>query len=201
NIPADRTFVAFKAAKALGVDPAKFAAELAAAIAPPPDSLIGEVTATGAFLNFSLHPQRLAAAVLNEIETAGDAYGTVADGAGRTVVIDYSSPNIAKRMHVGHIRSTIIGQALVHIFRALGYRVIGDNHLGDWGTQFGIILAAMQRYGRPQSEGEAAMAELEALYARYNAEMKDDPALEDEARRWSLALERGDPEARSLWQW
>lgn len=201
NIPADRTFVAFKAAKALGVDPAKFAAELAAAIAPPPGSLIGEVTATGAFLNFSLHPQRLAATVLNEIETAGEAYGTVADGAGRTVVIDYSSPNIAKRMHVGHIRSTIIGQALVHIFRALGYRVIGDNHLGDWGTQFGIILAAMQRYGRPQNEGEAAMAELEALYARYNAEMKDNPALEDEARRWSLALEQGDPTARELWQW
>ncbi|WP_322495457.1 arginine--tRNA ligase [Chloroflexus sp.] len=201
NIPADRTFVTFKAAKALGVDPAKFAAELAAAIAPPPGSLIGEVTATGAFLNFSLHPQRLAATVLNEIETAGEAYGTVADGAGRTVVIDYSSPNIAKRMHVGHIRSTIIGQALVHIFRALGYRVIGDNHLGDWGTQFGIILAAMQRYGRPQNEGEAAMAELEALYARYNAEMKDNPALEDEARRWSLALEQGDPTARELWQW
>ncbi|MGC8801697.1 MAG: arginine--tRNA ligase [Chloroflexus aggregans] len=201
NIPADRTFVAFKAAKALRIDPAKLAAELAATIAPPPDSLIGEVTATGAFLNFSLHPQRLAVAVLNEIETAGEAYGTVADGAGRTVVIDYSSPNIAKRMHVGHIRSTIIGQALVHIFRALGYRVIGDNHLGDWGTQFGIILAAMQRYGRPQSEGEAAMAELEALYARYNAEMNNDSALEEEARRWSLALERGDPEARSLWQW
>lgn len=201
NIPADRTFVAFKAAKVLGVDPAKFAAELAAAIAPPPGSLIGEVTATGAFLNFSLHPQRLAATVLNEIETAGEAYGTVADGAGRTVVIDYSSPNIAKRMHVGHIRSTIIGQALMHIFRALGYRVIGDNHLGDWGTQFGIILAAMQRYGRPQNEGEAAMAELEALYARYNAEMKDNPALEDEARRWSLALEQGDPTARELWQW
>lgn len=201
NIPADRTFVTFKAAKALGVDPAKFAAELAAAIAPPPGSLIGEVTATGAFLNFSLHPQRLAATVLNEIETAGEAYGTVADGAGRTVVIDYSSPNIAKRMHVGHIRSTIIGQALVHIFRALGYRVIGDNHIGDWGTQFGIILAAMQRYGRPQNEGEAAMAELEALYARYNAEMKDNPALEDEARRWSLALEQGDPTARELWQW
>lgn len=138
---------------------------------------------------------------MTEIETAGEAYGTVADGAGRTVVIDYSSPNIAKRMHVGHIRSTIIGQALVHIFRALGYRVIGDNHLGDWGTQFGIILAAMQRYGRPQNEGEAAMAELEALYARYNAEMKDNPALEDEARRWSLALEQGDPEARALWQW
>lgn len=201
NIPADRTFVTFKAAKALGVDPVRLAADLATAIVPPPDSLIGEVTATGAFLNFTLHPQRLAAAVMAEIETYGDAYGSVADGANRTVVIDYSSPNIAKRMHVGHIRSTIIGQALVHIFRALGYRVIGDNHLGDWGTQFGIILAAMQRYGRPQNEGEAAMAELEALYARYNAEMKDNPALEDEARRWSLALEQGDPTARELWQW
>ncbi|WP_298817699.1 arginine--tRNA ligase [Chloroflexus sp.] len=201
NIPADRTFVAFKAARALGVNPATLAADLAAAIAPSSDSLIGKVTATGAFLNFSLHPQRLAAAVLDEIEQAGTAYGTVADGAGRVVVIDYSSPNIAKRMHVGHIRSTIIGQSLVHIFRALGYRVIGDNHLGDWGTQFGIILAAIQRYGRPQNEGEAAMAELEAIYARYNAEMKDDPALEAEARRWSLALEQGDATARALWQW
>ncbi len=201
NIPADRTFVTFKAAKALGVNPATLAADLAASIVLPSDSLIGEVTATGAFLNFSLHPQRLAAAVLDEIAAAGASYGAVTDGAGRTVVIDYSSPNIAKRMHVGHIRSTIIGQALVHIFRALGYRVIGDNHLGDWGTQFGIILAAIQRYGRPQSEGEAAMAELEAIYARYNAEMKDDPALEDEARRWSLALEQGDATARALWQW
>ncbi|MEF3273282.1 MAG: arginine--tRNA ligase [Chloroflexus sp.] len=201
NIPADRTFVTFKAAKALGVNPATLAADLAASIVLPSDSLIGEVTATGAFLNFSLHPQRLAAAVLDEIAAAGASYGAVTDGAGRTVVIDYSSPNIAKRMHVGHIRSTIIGQALVHIFRALGYRVIGDNHLGDWGTQFGIILAAIQRYGRPQSKGEAAMAELEAIYARYNAEMKDDPALEDEARRWSLALEQGDATARALWQW
>lgn len=201
NIPADRTFVTFKAAKALGIDPNRLAADLAATLTLPPDSLIGEVSASGPFLNFSLHPQRLAATVLEEIMASGTAYGTLTDGAGRTVVIDYSSPNIAKRMHVGHIRSTIIGQSLVHIFRALGYRVIGDNHLGDWGTQFGIILAAMQRYGRPQNEGEAAMAELEALYARYNAEMKDDPALEEEARRWSLALEQGDPTARALWQW
>ncbi len=201
NIPADRTFVTFKAARALGVDPVRLAADLAAAITPPADSLIGEVATAGPFLNFSLHPQRLATAVLRDIETAGAEYGSLDDGQGRTVVIDYSSPNIAKRMHVGHIRSTIIGQALAHIFRALGYRVIGDNHLGDWGTQFGIILAAIQRYGRPQLEGEAAMAELEALYARYNAEMKDDPALENEARRWSLALEQGDAEARALWQW
>ncbi len=219
NIPADLALPTFRAAKALGVPAPQLAAELAAAIRPGPDSLIGTVEAVGPFLNFSLHPQRLAAAVVSEIQARGAAYGHHQIGAGRRVVVDYSAPNIARRMHVGHIRSTIIGQSLVHILRALGYSVIGDNHLGDWGTQFGTVIASIKRYGRPQAEGEAAMEQLELLYARYNNEMKAqeqereravvegrplpvfDPDLEAEARRWSLALERGDPEARAIWQW
>ncbi len=219
NIPADLALPAFRAAKALGVPAPQLAAALAAAIRPGPDSLIGAVEAVGPFLNFSLHPQRLAAAVVSEIQTRGAAYGHHHVGAGRRVVVDYSAPNIARRMHVGHIRSTIIGQSLVHLLRALGYHVIGDNHLGDWGTQFGTVIASIKRYGRPQAEGEAAMEQLELLYARYNNEMKAqeqereramvegrplpvfDPDLEAEARRWSLALERGDPEARAIWQW
>lgn len=201
NIPADLAFPAFRAAKELGVAAPQLAQELAAGIVLPPDTLIGAVAAVGPFLNFSLEPQRLAAAVLEEIARYADRYGHDAAGAGKATVVDYSAPNIARRMHVGHIRSTIIGQALVNIFRALGYTVIGDNHLGDWGTQFGTVIAAIKRYGRPEAEGERAMEQLEALYARFNNEMKEQPALEEEARRWSLALEQGDPDARAIWQW
>jgi arginyl-tRNA synthetase len=201
NIPADRAWPLFKAAKSLGRNPAELAAQLAAAVVPTEQSLIGSCTAAGPFLNFSLHPERLARAVIAEISGAGEQYGHSSSGTGRTIVIDYSAPNIARRMHVGHIRSTIIGQSLVHMFRALGYRVIGDNHLGDWGTQFGTVIASIKRYGRPAAAGEAAMEQLELIYARYNNEMKEDASLEAEARRWSLALEQGDADARAIWQW
>jgi arginyl-tRNA synthetase len=201
NIPADLAFPVFKAAKELGVAPPQLAADLAAAIVPGEGSLIGAVSAAGPFLNFALHPQRLAAAVIGEIHTLGARYGHQEEGDGRTIVVDYSAPNIAKRMHVGHIRSTIIGQALVNIFRALGYTVVGDNHLGDWGKQFGVVLASIEREGKPTSSGETALEELEAMYARYAGEMKDDNALDERARQWSLALEQGDAEARALWQW
>lgn len=201
NIPTDLAFPAFKAAKELGVSAPQLAQDLAAAIVLPPDSLIGSVTAAGPFLNFTMQAERLAKAVLHEVGEAGEQYGQQADGAGKTVVVDYSAPNIAKRMHVGHIRSTIIGQALVNMYRGLGYRVAGDNHLGDWGKQFGVVLASIAREGRPELNGEASLAELEAMYSRYASAMKDDPALDEEAQRWSLALEQGDRHARELWQW
>ncbi len=201
NIPADLAFPVFRAAKALGLPPPQLATELAASITLPPDSLIGEVSAAGPFLNFSLHPQRMAQAVMAEIAQQDVAYGTRHDGAGQMIVVDYSAPNIAKRMHVGHIRSTIIGQSLVNIFRALGYTVVGDNHVGDWGKQFGVVLAAIELYGRPDVEGEAALEALESQYARYAAAAKDQPDLDEAARQWSLRLEQGDPHARDLWQW
>ncbi len=201
NIPADLAFPAFRAAKELGVAPPQLAAELAAAITPDPASLIGAVSAAGPFLNFSMRAEALAPAVVGEIQSAGEAYGRQADGAGKRMVVDYSAPNIAKRMHVGHIRSTIIGQAIVNIYRALGYEVIGDNHLGDWGKQFGVVLAAVEREGKPTAAGETALEELEGQYSRYTNAMKEDPALDEQARRWSLRLEQGDPGARELWQW
>jgi arginyl-tRNA synthetase len=201
NIPADLAFPAFRAAKELGIAPPQLAQELATAIAPGPESLIGSVAAAGPFLNVSLHPQRLAEAVLREVAETGASYGQHADGAGKTIVVDYSAPNIAKRMHVGHIRSTIIGQALVNLFRALGYTVHGDNHLGDWGKQFGVVLASIEREGLPTVEGEAAIAELEEMYTRYSNAMKEDNALDEVAQRWSLALEQGDSKAREIWQW
>ena len=201
TIPADVAFPAFRAAKELRVSPAQLAADLAVAITIPDGSLIGKVEAVGPFLNFSMHPQRLAAAVLAEIAGRGDGYGRQPDGLGKTIVVDYSAPNIAKRMHVGHIRSTIIGQSLVNIFRALGYTVVGDNHLGDWGKQFGVVLASIALYGTPNAEGETALEELEAQYSRYAAAAKDQPELDEEARHWSLRLEQGDTHARTLWQW
>lgn len=201
NIPADLAFPTFRAAKELGVKPPELAQELVATVRLPADTLIGNVATGGPYVNFSLHPARLASAVLREVLTLGERYGHDDQGSGQSVVVDYSSPNVAKRMHVGHIRSTIIGQSLVHIYRALGYQVIGDNHIGDWGKQFGVILASIMRDGKPQSEGEQALAELEALYTRYSNDMQDDASLNDEARRWSLRLEQGHEEARQLWRW
>ncbi len=200
NIPADLAFPAFKAAKQLQQQPAQLAQALAQAISLPADGLVARVAAAGPFLNFALDPARLIASVLAEVEQLGPRYGGDDVGAGRTVVIDYSSPNVAKLMHVGHIRSTIIGQALYNIFSFLGYRVIGDNHLGDWGKQFGMNIAAIVKWGKPAAEGEEALAQIDKLYAQYARMAKDDPALDDEARAWSLKLEQGDPQARELWQ-
>lgn len=201
NIPADLAFPTFKAAKQLGMNPPQLAGALAQAIHPAADSLVASAVAAGPFLNFALDPVRLSAAVLEEVEKLGPRYGSDDQGAGKTVVIDYSSPNVAKLMHVGHIRSTIIGQALYNIFRFLGYNVVGDNHLGDWGKQFGMNIAAIVRWGKPAGDGEDALAQIDKLYAQYARMAKEDPALDDEARAWSLKLEQGDPTARELWQW
>ncbi|KPV48778.1 arginyl-tRNA synthetase, partial [Kouleothrix aurantiaca] len=183
-----------------GTPPPQLAASRAGAIQPAADPLIGAVAAAGPFLNFSLDVAGLANAVLEEVEELGPRYGSDDVGGNRTVVIDYSSPNVAKLMHVGHIRSTIIGQSLYNIFKFLGYNVVGDNHLGDWGKQFGMNIAAIVRWGRPDGEGEEALAQIDKLYAQYANMAKTDPALDDEARAWSLKLEQGDPTARDLWQ-
>ncbi len=201
NIPADLAFPAFRAAKEQGIAPPQLVQKLAHAIQLPPDSLIESVAAAGPFLNATLNNTALSDVVLAEISRLGERYGSDDIGAGKTIVIDYSSPNIAKTMHVGHIRSTIIGQALYNIFSFLGYRTIGDNHLGDWGTQFGMNIAAILRWGKPDAEGEEAIAQIDKLYMEYNRLAKDDPSLQDEARAWSLKLEQNDPVARELWQW
>lgn len=206
NIPADLAFPAFKAAKERKVAPPQLANELAATAKLPTDSLIGSVASAGPFLNFALNPERLAEAVLTEVAELGAGYGNDDQGAGRSLVIDYSSPNVAKLMHVGHIRSTIIGQSLRNIMHALGYHTVSDNHLGDWGKQFGMNIAAIMKWGRPQGEDEEALAQLDKLYAQYAGMVRAEKeqgitTLDDEARAWSLKLEQGDQQARDLWQW
>jgi arginyl-tRNA synthetase len=200
DVPADLAFPTFRLAKELGVPPVQVAGQLLGRLRFGPDSLVGGATVAGPYVNFIVEPARFAAAVLGEVERLGDRYGHDDLGGGRTVVIDYSSPNVAKRMHVGHVRSTIIGQALVNLMSALGYRTVGDNHLGDWGKTFGVLLLGAERDGYPEGDGDALLAALEALYARTTAEAAADPATDEAARAWSLRLERGDPTARELWQ-
>lgn len=208
NVPADLAFPGFRAAKQLGMAPVELTRRLAGALDFAPDSLVGSVQAQGPFLNFTLNPQTFARSVLAEVEQHGERYGADDSGAGRTIIVEYSSPNIAKRMHVGHIRSTIIGQAINNISRFLGYQTIADNHLGDYGKQFGVLLAALERFGRPEADGEDSLAQIEEMYSRYSrmiggsGEVDDEPdVLDDAARAWSLRLEQGDPAAQELWQW
>ncbi len=201
NVPADLSFPCFRAAKAQGLSPAELARTLAGALTPLEGSLIGAVAAAGPFLNFQLNPKVLVTAVLAELEELADRYGTDDIGAGKRVVVEYSSPNIARKMHVGHLRTTIIGHAIDNILTALGYETISDNHLGDWGTQFGGLLYAYEAWGfKPELEHDPIEAMID-LYQRFNAEARDNPELLDEARKWFKRLEEGDPQARRLWRW
>ena len=200
KVSADLTFPVFRSAKDRDVPPQHFAQELVTALPVAPGSLIGSVSAAGPFVNFVIDPVRYAAAVLGEIAALGDGYGHDTSEARQPIVIDYSAPNIAKRMHVGHIRSTIIGQALANILSALGYRVIRDNHLGDWGKSFGVLLAAITHEGMPSGEGEQLLANLETLYAKHSSLASQDPRIDQEARDWSLRLEQGNLSARAHWQ-
>lgn len=201
SIPADLAFPVFGAAKALSAgNPAAFAARLADAVTLLPGGLVARVEAAGPFVNFQADPARLASAVLDETVRGGDKYGHDDQGAGQNVILEFSSPNIARKMHVGHLRSTVIGHSLRLIFQALGYRVIADNHLGDWGTQFGSLLAAKDLWGWPPEMDTDPIEALVQIYAKFHAAAEADPALRDLARDWFRRLEAGDPEARALWR-
>lgn len=144
------------------------------------------------FINFYLTRSDL----VNAIDKIDEDYGRSDEGKGRTVIIDYSSPNIAKTFGIGHLRSTIIGQALYNLYSFLGYKVIGDNHLGDWGTQFGKLLYMIDT----EKPSELTLERLEELYVKFHQLVEDNPKIEEEGRKWFKKLEDGDPEAKKLWQ-
>lgn len=201
NVAADLGQPCFALAKRLRQAPAAIAAELAQRVAFPGGSLVGGVSAQGPYLNFNVEPRRLAERVLAEVRQWGDGYGGDDVGAGRNVVLDYSSPNVARRMHIGHIRSTIIGQAIRNLHDFLGYRTVGDNHLGDWGTQFGKLIYAYKKWGDEQAMAADPIEHLVDIYARFHHEAREQPELDDEGRKWFARLEEGDEEARRLWRW
>ena len=155
-----------------------------------------EVAGNG-FINFFLRQEIL----LKELETIcaqGDAYGKMDIGKGKTVVVEYSSPNIAKRFSIGHLRSTIIGHAIYNLYKFLGYHVIGDNHLGDWGTQFGMVIA--QITSKRLNVDDLNVEDLERLYVEFNEEAKEKAELRNEAKTWFKKLEDGDKIARRIWK-
>jgi arginyl-tRNA synthetase len=157
-------------------------------------------TALKGYLNLAFDQTRFAQEVISDFGRNQDRYGSSDAGAGRTILIDYSSPNIAKPFSVGHLRSTIIGQALHNILSYLGYHAVGDNHLGDWGTQFGKLLCAFNRWGSEEELERNPTVHLLSLYVRFHEEAKANAGLEVEARDWFRRLETGDEKARLLWQ-
>jgi len=177
--------------------PAALAAELAEGFEPNEHVL--KVAAAGPYLNFFVNRPLMCSQVLRQIHDVGEAYGRSDEGAGKTVVIDYSSPNIAKHLGVHHLRSAIIGRSLYRVFEALGYRCVGINHLGDWGTSFGKLIAAFERYGDLDPD-TATVSDLQDLYVRFTREAEHKPELEDEARRAFRRLEQREPRATRLWE-
>ncbi|HFI0236424.1 TPA: arginine--tRNA ligase [Streptococcus suis] len=160
-----------------------------------------KVLATGPYVNFFLDKAAISHQVLTDVITQKDQYGKLNIGQGRNVTIDMSSPNIAKPFSVGHLRSTVIGDALANIHEKLGYKPIRINHLGDWGKQFGMLIVAYKLWGDKAAVEADPISELLKLYVRINAEAEEKPELDDEARQWFKKLEDGDPEAHELWQW
>jgi arginyl-tRNA synthetase len=194
----DYAFPCFALAKALRKSPQAIAAELAAAFQPT--ALVTEARTSGPYVNFFVDRVAFSRAGLGAIIAQDIRYGQSAEGKGKTVVIDFSSPNIAKPFGVGHLRSTVIGNALYRIFDHLGYRVVRVNHLGDWGTQFGKLIVAYKRWGNEADLTAHAIQTLYDLYVRFHSEVETQPELDDEARGWFKRLEEGDTEARAIWQ-
>ncbi|MBM3975815.1 MAG: arginine--tRNA ligase [Planctomycetes bacterium] len=201
----DLAFPCFALAKAQRAAPPAIAAALAPRVAAALSGIT--CTPTGPYLNFRIERAALAREILGEIESRADAFGTSRAGEGKTIVVDYGSPNIAKPMHVGHLRSTILGMALVRLHRALGYRTVGINHIGDWGAQFGGLVVALRRWrGEVDLANEPVMGLL-ALYQRSKAAIDEqgpsyDASFAKEARDAYRELESGvDGEVRAQWRW
>ncbi|BCJ87140.1 arginine--tRNA ligase [Effusibacillus dendaii] len=200
----DVAFPCFQLAKQFRKAPAGIAAELAEQInrdtQANENSLIDRAVAVGGYLNFFLKRERIMADTLISIATMGDRYGDSDVGQGVKVAIDMSSVNIAKPFAIHHLRSTMIGNAIANIYKSQGYHVIKINHLGDWGTSFGKLIAAYRYWGGEYDFSENPVRQLLALYVRFNQEAEQKPELEDEARAAFKSLEDGDPEAVSLWK-
>lgn len=189
----------FKLSKILRKPPVHIAQELASNITNM--EFIDRVEPVSGYLNFFFNKPLFIEQTLKCILEERERYGSKPIGQGKTIVIDYSAPNIAKPFHVGHLRSTVIGNSLRKIFEFMGYRCIGVNYLGDWGTQFGKLIVAYKLWGNKEEVEAHGIKELLRLYVKFHEEAEKDPKLEDEARNWFARMEKGDSEALKLWQW
>ena len=195
----DFAFPCFKLAKVFRKAPNMIAADLAENIEAK--GAISKVMPLGGYVNFFVNKSQLAETVINDVLTKKEKYGHTDLGQEKAVVIDFSSPNIAKPFHIGHIRTTVIGNALYKIYDSQGYNVVRVNHLGDYGTQFGKLIVAFKLWGSKEAVEANPIPELLKLYVKFHEEAEQKPEMEDEARAWFTKLENGDEEAKALWQW
>jgi arginyl-tRNA synthetase len=195
----DYAYPCFKLAKVFRKAPPMIAAELMEKLEKP--DFIDEIKVQGAYLNFFTNKSVYVSEVLSEVLKKTYDFGKSDIGKGKTIVIDYSSPNIAKPFHVGHLRSTVIGNAIYKIYESLGYQCEGVNHLGDWGTQFGKLIVAYKKWGSKEAVEEGGIQELMRIYVKFHDEAEKEPSLDDEARGWFVKMQDGDEEALTLWKW
>lgn len=195
----DYAFPCFKLAKTMRKAPNLIAQDLAERLTE--NELFSEVRNVNAYVNFFLNRAEVASSVVSEVIAKREKFGGSDLGSGKKIIIEFSSPNIAKPFHIGHIRTTVIGNAIYKIFDYLGYETIRINHLGDYGTQFGKMIVAYKRWGNEEDVRREPIKTLLEYYVKFHDEAEKDPSLEDEARATFTRLENGEKEEYELWQW
>ena len=194
----DYAFPCFKLAKEMRMSPVAIAEKLAGEIQL--DDIIVKVQAVNGYLNFFVNRNQFVNDVLADVIKAGAKYGNDKAGKGKTVCIDYSSVNICKSFHIGHLSTTAIGSSLYKLYSALGYKVVGINHLGDYGTQFGKMIVAFKLWGDRATVEKEGVKELQRIYVKFHQEEVDHPELTEQAREWFVKIEKGDKEAQELFE-
>ncbi len=194
----DYAFPCFKLAKTFRKAPQMIAQDIAKNLK---SDIFEKVDIQGGFLNFKLKPTIFGDLLFEELNAKGDEYGNSDIGAGKKIVVEFSSANIAKPFHIGHLRSTMIGNSLYRIYKTLGYDAVAVNHLGDYGTQFGKLISAYTRWGNKDEIEKDPIGEFLKLYVKFHDEAEKDQSLEDEARAIFTKLENGDEEVETLWKW
>ena len=189
----------FRLAKTMRKSPAVIAQEIAESY--PKDDIVSDVSALNGYVNFKIDRVFWTKQTLERILSEGDRYGSSDEGKGKTVCIDYSSVNIAKPFHIGHLSTTVLGSSLYKLHKFLGYTPVGINHLGDYGTQFGKLISAYKRWGKKEDIEKGGLRALNALYVRFHEEAEKDPSLNDEARSFFKKIEDKDEESVALFNW
>ena len=202
----DLALPCFKLSKLLRNSPVRIAQIIAEEFSSP---AVAKAEAVNGYFNIFLDGEYLATKAVNETKEKGESFGAPALGEGKTVVLDYSSPNVAKPFHIGHLGTTVIGHSLKKLHEFAGYKCVGINYLGDWGTQFGKLITAYRKWGNKEDVEARGIDALVELYVRVNNAISGneeqgipaDPALADEARAEFRKMEEGDEENIALWKW
>ncbi len=194
----DLALPCFKLSKVLRKSPLMIADDLVGKLRSP---VIDRCESKNGYLNIFLNKEYLLNLVLAKVSKEKDNFGKSDENAGKVVCLDYSAPNIAKPFHIGHLRSTVIGHAIKRLHEFRGYKCVGINHLGDWGTQFGKLIVAFQKWSSKKEVEEKGTQELVRIYVKFHEEAQEDASLNDQARKWFSKLEQNDEKALDLWKW